>query len=498
MAYCDLIGDWDRAVRAIDQRHWQAALAHLTRIAERNSKICFTLGCVRMRLGDLPGALLAFDQTIAKDDRLAICFFQRGSVHLRLEMFDEAQSDFKHALTNLRGNSVIDYSQLGLRHRLYSWEVLYNLAAVYCRLGQWLEAQQSLEEAVRVRPQGSNTELESALSMVKRADTFDPVDVPEGIVFRPRKHEVDELNLKDFLGTPKVISSVVPNDNFAGFGPLRPMKSEDEGAVGTRGYHRLLFDFTPKTTSEAEGKAGSAVFVLENGEDGWSTVITDGQRGLIPTAYLEVSSRGRDNPQSQGSGNIGQPAPQTPPSRPEPTGEEIHSKTLSSAAVSGKNCTHRDSVIVKVHYEYTVATRVEPGMSYTDLLSVFKSKLGRRTGQIQLSYKDKEKQELVMIRGEEDLENVWDQIVDRSLTLWCKCTDPLAGRQVLYRTLALYDYTGQGPEDVEFNEGDVIDVLSEVNEEWLEGHSNGNIGIFPRSFVGPGSLELASKVIGQI
>lgn len=80
--------------------------------------------------------------------------------------------------------------------------------------------------------------------------------------------------------------------------------------------------------------------------------------------------------------------------------------------------------------------------------------------------------------------------------------------------VALYDYAAQGPEDLEFSEGDTIDILGEgealqvnrihtllhllrseshclsvslshspvVNEEWLEGHSAGNIGIFPSCF----------------
>ncbi|XP_051892718.1 NADPH oxidase activator 1-like isoform X2 [Pristis pectinata] len=356
MSYRDLIGDWDRAVRAIDRRDWLSARDCLSSVAEPNSRIYFNLGCVRLHLGDLPGALKAFDLTIAKDERLAVCFFQRGIVHLRLNMFDEAEGDFRHALTNLRGHSVIDYTQLGLRHRLYSWEVLYNMAAVYSRLGQWAKAQQALTEAVCLKVPGSNAKLDSALSKVKCRNTFELVDVPEGIVFRPSKHEVDELKLKDFLGTSKV--------------------------------------------------------------------------------------------------------------SPNP-----------------------DSVIMKVHYEYTVATRVEPGTSYTDLLNIIKSKLGHQSGRMQLSYKDEEKQELAPIRGEADLEKMWNQIVERHITVWCKSADPLAGRQVLYKTLALYNYSGQGPEDMEFNEGDVIDVLSEVNEEWLEGHSNGNIGIFPRCFVGPQKLE---------
>lgn len=79
--------------------------------------------------------------------------------------------------------------------------------------------------------------------------------------------------------------------------------------------------------------------------------------------------------------------------------------------------------------------------------------------------------------------------------------------------VALYDYNAQGPEDLEFSEGDTIDILSEgesvrpaltvhsspvtwafplsatsqcfsllVNEEWLEGRCGGSIGIFPSCF----------------
>lgn len=97
------------------------------------------------------------------------------------------------------------------------------------------------------------------------------------------------------------------------------------------------------------------------------------------------------------------------------------------------------------------------------------------------------------------------------LLFFCYCAkclqreDPLANRTIRYQMVALYDYTAQGPEDLEFSEGDTVDVLSEgellqlhasspvgntdrvfcclpVNEEWLEGHCAGKIGIFPSCF----------------
>ena len=39
--------------------------------------------------------------------------------------------------------------------------------------------------------------------------------------------------------------------------------------------------------------------------------------------------------------------------------------------------------------------------------------------------------------------------------------DPLANRSILHQMVALYDYTAQGPEDLEFSEGDTIDILGE-------------------------------------
>ena len=42
-----------------------------------------------------------------------MCFFR----------FVDALKDFQSALTNLRGNLLIDYKQLGLQYKLYSCEV---------------------------------------------------------------------------------------------------------------------------------------------------------------------------------------------------------------------------------------------------------------------------------------------------------------------------------------------------------------------------------------
>lgn len=57
------------------------------------------------------------------------------------------------------------------------------------------------------------------------------------------------------------------------------------------------------------------------------------------------------------------------------------------------------------------------------------------------------------------------------------------GAPYLYEAEALYDYDAAQAGDLGFREGDIIEVTVEVNEEWLEGRSRGNMGLFPRSYI---------------
>lgn len=98
------------------------------------------------------------------------------------------------------------------------------------------------------------------------------------------------------------------------------------------------------------------------------------------------------------------------------------------------------------------------------------------------SYRNSDGKELGAVSGEEDLERMWQQLTDGRLVLCCQDSESHLGRPVLYRMLAQHSYPAQGPGDLDFSKGDVLDVLSEVNEDWLEGHCNGKTGIFPKCF----------------
>uniref|UniRef100_A0A8C6Z1N7 NOXA1 oxidase n=1 Tax=Nothoprocta perdicaria TaxID=30464 RepID=A0A8C6Z1N7_NOTPE len=214
MAYRELLRCWHAGVQAAEAGDWQAALSSFGSLEDPPSRICFNVGCVHLQWGHLPEALLT--QSLVMFSFLISSFLCR---------YEEALSDYHMAFTHLRKNPFIDYKQLGLRYVLNAWEVLYSTAAAQCRLGQWQEAKATLEKAVVWTPEGRTAILDQALEQVQERMFLEPMQVPPGEFFRPRKREIEELDSKDFLGKPKVISSIIPNDEYIGFEPLRPQVS---------------------------------------------------------------------------------------------------------------------------------------------------------------------------------------------------------------------------------------------------------------------------------
>lgn len=70
------------------------------------------------------------------DHYLAVSYFQQGVSNFLVGDFEEALVNFNDALKFLRGNTFIDYDQLGLKFKLFSCEVLFNRGLCYIYMGQ--------------------------------------------------------------------------------------------------------------------------------------------------------------------------------------------------------------------------------------------------------------------------------------------------------------------------------------------------------------------------
>lgn len=60
---------------------------------------------------------------------------------------------------------------------------------------------------------------------------------------------------------------------------------------------------------------------------------------------------------------------------------------------------------------------------------------------------------------------------------------PESGKKQKAQCKAIYDFEAQNPGELEFKEGQVIDLISQIDENWYEGTINGKSGFFPISYV---------------
>lgn len=512
MSLAEVISLWNEGVLAADKKDWKGALDAFTGVQDPHSRICFNVGCIHTILGNLPEAEKAFTKSINRDKHLAVSYFQRGMLYYQMEKYDYAIKDLKEALTQLRGNQLIDYKILGLQFKLFACEVLYNIAFMYAKREEWKKAEEHLALAASMKSEPRHSKIDRAMESVWKQKLYEPVVIPAGRLFRPNEKQVAQLVKKDYLGKATVVASVVDQDSFSGFAPLQPQAAEPPPRPKTPEIfralegeaHRVLFGFVPETPEELQVMPGNIVFVLKKGNDNWATVMFNGQKGLVPCNYLEPVEL-RIHPQQQ-------PQEETSPKSdiPAPPSSSAPGRPQSSPGQKGKEEPKQEvklsvptSYTLKVHYKYTVVMETQFRLPYSQVRDMVAKKLDLLPEHTKLSYRPRDSNELAPL-SEFSMKDAWAQVKNYCLTLWCENTvgdqgfpdEPEeskksdANNQTTEpelkegsKVVALFSYEATQPEDLEFLEGDVILVISTVNEEWLEGECKGKVGIFPKAFV---------------
>lgn len=146
-----LITQWIRALVSFDKRRLKEALLFFQSIESKTSKIYYNIASIHAILGNNESAIESFKLAINCDNYLAIAYFQIGVCRFLSGLYKKAASSFNTSLKLLRGNSVINYQQLGLEYKLYSCEIMYNRALSYIYSGQMTVGIYDLGFAVKER-----------------------------------------------------------------------------------------------------------------------------------------------------------------------------------------------------------------------------------------------------------------------------------------------------------------------------------------------------------
>ncbi|KAK0637227.1 hypothetical protein B0T17DRAFT_504592 [Bombardia bombarda] len=205
---------WVSALAQYDNNEFDAALQEFEKISD-TSKILFNMGVIHATLGEHEKAVECYQRAVRLDQYLAVAYFQQGVSNFLLGDFEEALANFNDTLLYLRGNTMIDYAQLGLLFKLYSCEVLFNRGLCYIYLQQKEAGMQDLSYAVKEKVVEDHNVIEEAIR--EEAEGYTVFSIPVGVVYRPNEAKVRNLKTKDYLGKARLVAASDRANAFTGF-----------------------------------------------------------------------------------------------------------------------------------------------------------------------------------------------------------------------------------------------------------------------------------------
>ncbi|PKY02879.1 PB1 domain protein [Aspergillus campestris IBT 28561] len=214
------IETWVLALEHYDNQQFDEALRVFDAIAD-TSKIFFNCGVIYATVGEHDKAVECYQRAIGLDQYLAIAYFQEGVSNFLLGDFEEALANFNDTLLYLRGNTSIDYDQLGLKFRLFSCEVLFNRGLCYIYLRQMGPGLQDLEYASKEQVTSDHAVINDALR--EHAEGYTVFSIPVGVLYRPNEAKVKNLKTKDYLGKARLIAA---SDRYGGPHPSELQRAQ--------------------------------------------------------------------------------------------------------------------------------------------------------------------------------------------------------------------------------------------------------------------------------
>ncbi|KAK3334023.1 hypothetical protein B0T19DRAFT_144637 [Cercophora scortea] len=235
------IETWVSALAQYDNNEFDSALREFEKISD-TSKILFNMGVIHATLGEHDQAVECYQKAVRLDQYLAVAYFQQGVSNFLLGDFEEALANFNDTLLYLRGNTVIDYSQLGLLFKLYSCEVLFNRGLCYIYLQQKDAGMQDLSYAVKEKVVEDHNVIDEAIR--EEAEGYTVFSIPVGVIYRPNEAKVRNLKTKDYLGKARLVAASDAANAFTGFAGAEIKNAGKQQAQDDRPVESLSFAAT--------------------------------------------------------------------------------------------------------------------------------------------------------------------------------------------------------------------------------------------------------------
>lgn len=113
----EMLEYWDLGCKAMEKKEYPSAIKYFENIIQNSitppANIFYNKSVVHFILDQFAEAIAILDQGLKKNEHMAIGYFQRGIVNIKLRNIDEAMHDFNRTMEKMRGNLFIDYKQLG-------------------------------------------------------------------------------------------------------------------------------------------------------------------------------------------------------------------------------------------------------------------------------------------------------------------------------------------------------------------------------------------------
>ncbi|EWC45525.1 hypothetical protein DRE_05383 [Drechslerella stenobrocha 248] len=246
---------WVTALEAYGQEEpdYATAIAQFDLIGD-NSKVLFNIGLIHATVGEHEKAIEAYHRAISLDQYFSVAYFQLGVSNFLLREYKEASANFNDSLLHLRGNSTIQYEQLGLKFTLYSCEVLFNrgLCRLYSCAGtpEHEERNSGLQDlmfASREKQLDAHAVIDEVIN--DGAEGYTVFSVPVGILFRPSDAKIKNFRHRDYLGEAKVVATADYHDLNTGFDGVEKIRHLEERPTEARSFAATNLVLTDRSST---------------------------------------------------------------------------------------------------------------------------------------------------------------------------------------------------------------------------------------------------------